>query len=854
MAKKRATRGSKTTSLAREPMAPAAGMNARAPGTNGPLHPGVNGSPGAPTGVVTPTTSRQGVLSDRTPSPSPYNQLAGPPPPDVIQNIDPANWYSPFQPIAPFGSPYVNYPRTFDYRTGINLDYAPARFQLFEQLQIMSRSWGLLRTIIETRKDQLLRMPRAFQVKGKPKATNKYIDRLNEFFRRPDGKTRYGQWTRKLLEDLLVIDAPTIYKWKAVDGTPLALEVLNGATIKPLIDDAGRRPDAPDPAYQQIIKGLPMTNFDENELLYAPMRPTPQLPIYGYSPVEQVFVETMVGIKRLIYQSNFWSEGSMPELIVTVPDSWTPQQTAMFQAHFDALMSGNLDLKSKVRFMPGGMKPFDIKNANGDGLYGEIDTFWARLICFAFSISPTPFVQSMNRATAETAQETAEEEGLHPLMTWHKEEVMDPIIQEDFGFDDIEFNYLPEPEIDQLKQMTTITGYVKEGIWTRDEGRDATGKDVLGDGADELTVDTPNGPVPLKEIVEANRQAALNKPQELQNDQEKHDVSIQGQTQDQKQSGVNHKLDVTDRQNAPPPKKKKLRKSGEVDDVTSPFDVEQLPTGKLAQLRTKVEAVVSGIFENMAPAVGRRVRAGVEAELGGLLTPTADQIDAIADNVATDVSLSEMNDLVAPVTEALAAAGTSATTYATAQVKVAVGEAYGAIFDQAHQEAIDYARERAAEMIGMTWDGDDLVPNPDAEMAITDTTRSKIKDLVIQKLSPGEKPFNLQWAIEDLADEVSGSPLFSRTRAALIAQAEVGMAAGNGQLASLEALARRGMDVSKKWSTSHDTRVCLEHCMVNELAGPIPLHALFPSGDLAPLAHPRCRCALVGVFGHKENE
>jgi hypothetical protein len=40
------------------------------------------------------------------------------------------------------------------------------------------------------------------------------------------------------------------------------------------------------------------------------------------------------------------------------------------------------------------------------------------VICFAFSLPPTAFTKQVNRATAETAQEAALEEGLAPLMFW----------------------------------------------------------------------------------------------------------------------------------------------------------------------------------------------------------------------------------------------------------------------------------------------------------------------------------------------------------------------------------------------------------------------------------------------------
>jgi hypothetical protein len=879
-------RGGKTTDLthpgaspqsaARTPNPPNGVRQAArpAPSTNTPAF-----APSQAMPALAEGNARQGILADSTPSPSRYNELAGPQPPPVIRDIDPGNWYSPFQPIAPFGPPSVRYPRAWDYRTGINLDYAPERFAMFEQLQLMSRSWGVLRTVIETRKDQIMRMPWAFQVRGAPKKKSRWVDQLTDFFRRPDGKTTYQAWKRMYFEDLFVIDAPTIYKYRAVDGTPLALQVLNGATIKPLIDDAGRRPDYPSPAFQQIIKGLPMTNFDETELMYAPMRPTPQFPIYGYSPVEQIYVEVMIGIKRLMYQSNYWSEGSMPELIITVPDTWTPQQTAMFQAHFDALMAGNLNLKSRVRFMPGGMKPFDIKNANGEGLFGKIDEFWARLICFAFSVSPTPFIQQVNRATAETAQETAEEEGLHPLMTWDKAEVMDPIVQEDFGYDEIEFNYLPEPEVDEQKQMIVIKGYVDDGIYNRNEARDKLGLDpIQGTVGDEYTVTTPQGPIPLQESVDAAKVRALNVPNELDNAQESHDVQIKNQKQQAAQpqpKGPHAKknpakkvadvykffgydpppfasTDFVSLDQLDPRFVSEVGKAAIVPFLKSASDAEvegmRSSDPTLADQRENLEAAVASVFSAMAPVVGQRItRAIVDAIGDNGELPDDQAVEALAEQVASEVSLEEFAEIVGPAEEALAAVGIASSDRSAGQLRIAVGDEYGGLVDRIHEQALDYARERGAELVGMVRNAEgDLVPNPDAEMAISDTTRERIKNLIVQKLEPGE-PFNLQWSIEDIVDDLTGSPLFSRSRAALIAQAEVGMASGRGSLVALEQAAALGLKVKKRWSTSHDEKVCIEECLLNELAGEIPLALPFPSGDMSPLAHPRCRCALIGI-------
>ena len=50
-----------------------------------------------------------------------------------------------------------------------------------------------------------------------------------------------------------------------------------------------------------------------------------------------------------------------------------------------------------------------------------LDEWLARIICFAFSIPHSALVSPVNRATAETAQDTALSEGLAPLHLWVKQ-------------------------------------------------------------------------------------------------------------------------------------------------------------------------------------------------------------------------------------------------------------------------------------------------------------------------------------------------------------------------------------------------------------------------------------------------
>ena len=319
--------------------------------------------------------------------PSQYNYARPNQPPPWIDDVNMASiWYSPFEPVWPFGPPYYTVPREWNFPVGYNLNYIPKRLELMGMLRGMRQSWGVLATVIETRKDQLLQVPWTIQVRGKPRKESKWVDKVRQMLRRPDGKLSYSQWTRKYLDDLFVIDAPTIFFDRTVGGEVRQMQILDGATIFPLIDDVGRRPDTEyqvsdggivyehrQPAFQQIIYGLPMINMSEDEILYGMMRPRPELPIFGFSPIEQILTEATEAIRKTFYQLEFWRSGSMPELMITVPDVWTPRQIATFQAHFDALLSGQLSLKSKVRFIPGGMKPFDIKNASGESLWSQRD-------------------------------------------------------------------------------------------------------------------------------------------------------------------------------------------------------------------------------------------------------------------------------------------------------------------------------------------------------------------------------------------------------------------------------------------------------------------------------------------------
>jgi hypothetical protein len=206
----------------------------------------------------------------------------------AITGVSPDTWFGPLQPLAPMAPPEVK-GRQFDYPFGANLNYIPRAEDgiSFAELRGLADALPLLRAVIETRKDQIA--GQSYAVRARLRAdtpdASKSIDAVTRFLVRPDRRHSFADWLRMLVEEMLVIDAATIYPRYARGGALYSLDIIDGATIKPLIGEDGRAPEPPDPAYQQILKGVPAADFSADELIYLP-RNLRSHRLYGMSPVE----------------------------------------------------------------------------------------------------------------------------------------------------------------------------------------------------------------------------------------------------------------------------------------------------------------------------------------------------------------------------------------------------------------------------------------------------------------------------------------------------------------------------------------------------------------------------------------
>lgn len=432
----------------------------------------------------------------------------------IIRGVDEtsANWFTPGQPIAPV-APDGTQPRRIDYPVGFNYVYTPRAYEQisFAQLRQLSDGYDLMRLLIETRKDQLTRLPFRFRVVQKPEEPpNKHAERnrmdpriplLNEFMKKPDREHTFRTWLRAIVEDMLTIDAASILPRWTWDGSIYGFDVIDGATISRVVDINGRTPVPPDVAYRQVIHGVPAVDLMamdpknvSTQLIYYPRNVRPHK-VYGYSPVEQVLMTINIALRRQLHQLEFYTDGTVPDCMVEMPDDWAEEQIKDFELYWNSILTGQTAERRRAKFLPAGSKV----NWTKDWLLkDEMDDYIIRVMCYAFSVSPTALVKMVNRAAGATMADDAKAEGLEP-MKQSISDLINIIIQDYCGYKDIEHVFGDANLQKPLESAQISAIYLDRDVITPTEVRADLGRDPI-----------------TEEEIEMQSQAQVNKDQQLE--------------------------------------------------------------------------------------------------------------------------------------------------------------------------------------------------------------------------------------------------------------------------------------------------------------------------------------------------
>lgn len=729
------------------------------------------------------------------------NKSAEPAPPAVP--IDQGSgWMTSGQPLQ-VGVPVDVKGRAYDYPSYVNVNIRPRAYEpvTFDHLRALAENWDLLRLVIETRKDLLVTLEPEIVLKDEGVEPDKRCDEVLDFLASPDKEHTWEEWLRMILEDLFVIDAVAIEPVKTKGGSLYSLDLIDAATISRKISASGRTPAHPEPAYQQVIKGVPAGDFSRDELIYK-MRNPRTYKIYGYSPVQQIIMTINTALRRQLSQLQFYTDGSMPSSLITCPPDWTPDNIRQMQGIFDEMLTGNMGERAKARFVPGGTSYIDTKQ--GITIDGA-DEWFARIVCYAFSVPNIAFVKQVNRATAGTSVDQAVSEGLMPIMRWIQS-LINQIIVQQFGYTDLKMQWRDNKDADPAQEATILLQTAQRDQVDISSGVIDINEARVARGLPELT----------PEEMEARKPVPLPSPFGSYGD-------MSGGAKPPAEEPTAPDATIKE------PPAAKLQKS-ELQKKKRYIRIDpQRP--ELLKLQDKAITFMAGFLT----AKGKDVAAQVVKAYEKIV-----KADAATDDYAAEILASldlDWSDLVPEINDLLAAMAKDAAS--TTLVRIGIDTTDATKLANTRAEA--WAADRSAELVGMKWVKGELVQNPNAKWVISESTRDMIYTDVNNAVAEG-------WSNQRLSKAIQDGRGFDKSRADMIARTETAKANGAGALDGYRAAADAGVKLKKEWirASQNEGDDC-DICQANADQGPIDIEDAFESGDMAEPAHPKCMCTTAGV-------
>ena len=364
--------------------------------------------------------------------------------PGAINPIDPAT-----------GRPM---PRRYEYQVAQNINVTETRLVPFKTLRAAADQIDILRRCIEVTKSKLTGLEWDIvlgadasekivaeiggdHVRAMAQARESFteeINRLRTFWENPDranGLT-WTDWLMTAAEEVLVIDAWAVYPQPSVGGDLFGFQILDGSTIKPLIDDRGMRPMPPNAAYQQILYGFPRSEFAANDddpkadgefsaddLAYM-VRNRRSISVYGFSPVERALPLADIYLRRQQWIRAEYTDGVLPELMFTTDEDWgnNPDLLRAYENILNDDLAGQTEQRKRARLLPKGLSPV-VNEGYGEKFKDTLDDYLITSICGHFGVQPgeigfAPKGGLGGAGFEEGRAETAEALGIQPLANW----------------------------------------------------------------------------------------------------------------------------------------------------------------------------------------------------------------------------------------------------------------------------------------------------------------------------------------------------------------------------------------------------------------------------------------------------
>jgi len=340
------------------------------------------------------------------------------------------------------------------------------------------------------------------RVRAMSLAKDKFADEINkakQFWEVPDLSNGliFADWLNMALEDILVLDAWAVWPQKTVGGDLRGVQVLDGATIKPLIDDRGMRPFPPQPAFQQILYGFPRSEFSaptegedvdgeftSDELCYM-IRNRRTTTIYGLSPVERALPLADIYLRRQQWLRAEYTDGVLPELMFETDANFgnNPDLLRAYENILNDDLAGQTEQRKRARLLPAGLHPVQM-DGYGEKFKDVLDEFLVTSICGHFGVLPTEigFTPKTGLGGAGHQQgqsESSEVIGLIPLSQWVGR-MLSQMSYVWLGMPrELEFRFMPSERKDSQAIGATMDNAIRGGRLTLNEARSEEGLPLI---------------------------------------------------------------------------------------------------------------------------------------------------------------------------------------------------------------------------------------------------------------------------------------------------------------------------------------------------------------------------------------
>ena len=354
-------------------------------------------------------------------------------------------------------------PRRYEYQVAQNINITATKVVPFEVLRATADQVDIIRRCIETIKSKIVSCEwdivlgqdaaekigneagtdRVRALADARKRLDNEINRARTFWENPDRSNglTFADWINIAIEEILVIDAWAVWPQATVGGELYGLQILDGATIKPLLDDRGMRPMPPSPAYQQILYGFPRSEFSANQddpaadgeftsddLAYM-VRNRRSITVYGFSPTERALPLADIYLRRQQWIRAEYTDGVLPDMLFKTDATWgtNPDLIRAYENIFNDDLSGQTAQRVRARFLPSGIEPI-VNEGYGEKFKDTLDDFLISSICGHFGVQPTeigytPKSGLGGKGFEQGKADSAQFVGVEPLINWLNKQI-----------------------------------------------------------------------------------------------------------------------------------------------------------------------------------------------------------------------------------------------------------------------------------------------------------------------------------------------------------------------------------------------------------------------------------------------